>query len=148
MLVGPSPRYINDKGYIGGFSEADVDNLLSSLADNHMGWSAAMAPAIMGNPDRPELGAELTNSFCRTDPDIARQFARATFKSDNRSDLPKVTARTLILQCSDDIIADDQVGEYVRDNIKGSTLVRLEAVGHCPNLSAPQEVISAIRAFV
>ena len=148
VLVGPSPRYINDKGYIGGFSEADVDNLLSSLADNHMGWSAAMAPAIMGNPDRPELGEELTNSFCRTDPDIARQFARATFKSDNRSDLPKVTARTLILQCSDDIIAGDQVGEYVRDNIKGSTLVHLEAVGHCPNLSAPQEVISAIRAFV
>jgi sigma-B regulation protein RsbQ len=148
VLVGPSPRYIDDGAYVGGFSELDVDELLSSLADNHMGWSAAMAPAIMGNPDRPELGEELINSFCRTDPDIARQFASATFKSDNRADLPKVRARTLILQCSDDIIAGDQVGAYVRDNISGSRLVHLDAVGHCPNLSAPQEVISAIRSFV
>ncbi|RUU24275.1 MULTISPECIES: alpha/beta hydrolase [unclassified Mesorhizobium] len=148
VLVGPSPRYINDDGYVGGFSEADVEGLLSSLADNHMGWSAAMAPAIMGNADRPELAEELTNSFCRTDPDIAREFARATFTSDNRADLPKVTARTLVLQCSDDIIAGDQVGEYVRDHIAGSKLVHLDAVGHCPNLSSPQEVVAAIRSFV
>ncbi|ARP67927.1 alpha/beta hydrolase [Mesorhizobium sp. M7A.F.Ca.US.006.04.2.1] len=148
VLVGPSPRYIDDAGYVGGFSEADVEGLLSSLADNHMGWSAAMAPAIMGNADRPDLADELTNSFCRTDPDIAREFARATFTSDNRSDLPKVTARTLVLQCSDDIIAGDHVGEYVRAHIAGSKLIHLDAVGHCPNLSAPQEVVAAIRAFV
>jgi len=148
ILVGPSPRYIDAEGYYGGFSAAQIEDLLSSLADNHMGWSAAMAPAIMGNADRPQLGQELTNSFCRTDPDIARQFARATFTSDNRADLPLVTARTLILQCSDDIIASEAVGSYVHANIPGSELKILNATGHCPNLSAPQEVIDAIKNFV
>ncbi|NKK66528.1 alpha/beta fold hydrolase [Rhizobium leguminosarum bv. viciae] len=148
VLVGPSPRYINDDDYTGGFSAADIDELLTSLDDNHMGWSAAMAPAIMGNPDRPELGEELTNSFCRTDPEIAKAFARVTFTSDNRSDLPNVTARTLILQCRDDIIASEEVGEFVHRQVPNSQLVVLNASGHCPNLSAPDEVISAIRWFV
>jgi len=148
VLVGPSPRYIDAEGYYGGFSAPQIEELLASLADNHMGWSAAMAPAIMGNADRPELGEELTNSFCRTDPAIARQFARTTFTSDNRADLAKVTARTLILQCSDDIIAPEAVGAYVRDNIAGSEMKILDATGHCPNLSAPAEVIAAIRDFI
>ncbi|MDH4984326.1 alpha/beta hydrolase [Aminobacter anthyllidis] len=148
VLVGPSPRYINDGEYIGGFNQTQIEELLESLEDNHMGWSAAMAPAIMGNPDRPELGEELTNSFCRTDPDIAKQFARVTFMSDNRSDLPKVEARALILQCRDDIIASEEVGRYVQANIPKSEMVVLNATGHCPNLSAPAEVISAIQAFV
>ena len=148
ILVGPSPRYIDDEGYHGGFTRLDIEELLSSLDDNHMGWSMAMAPAIMGNPDRPELGEELADSFCRTDPDIAHSFARVTFMSDNRDDLPRVTARTLVLQCKDDIIASEKVGEYVRDRIPGSRMVLLDASGHCPNLSAPREVIAAIRAFV
>jgi sigma-B regulation protein RsbQ len=148
ILVGPSPRYINDAGYIGGFEEAQIEELLAFLAENPMGWAHAMAPAIMGNADRPGLGEELTASFCRTDPVIARAFARATFTADNRADLPNVTARTLVLQCSDDIIAGDQVGAYVHAMIPGSSLVRLAATGHCPNLSAPREVIDAIRAFV
>ncbi|HEV2517995.1 MAG TPA: alpha/beta hydrolase [Devosia sp.] len=148
VLVGPSPRYVDAEGYHGGFTAAQIEELLASLADNHMGWSAAMAPAIMGNADRPELGEELTNSFCRTDPAIARQFARTTFTSDNRADLAKVTARTLILQCSDDIIAPEAVGAYVRDSIPGSEMKILEATGHCPNLSAPAEVIAAIRDFL
>jgi sigma-B regulation protein RsbQ len=148
VLVGPSPRYIDDIDYPGGFSPDDVEELLASLADNHMGWSMAMAPTIMGNPDRPELGEELADSFCRTDPAIAKAFARVTFTSDNRADLPHVTARTLILQCRDDIIASEKVGEYVRDHIPGSRLVVLEATGHCPNLSAPREVVSAIREFL
>jgi sigma-B regulation protein RsbQ len=148
VMVGPSPRYIDDGDYVGGFSAEQIDELLASLADNHMGWSAAMAPAIMGNPDRPELGEELTNSFCRTDPDIARQFARATFMADNRNDLCKITARTLILQSSDDIIAAEKVGEYVNREVPGSQIVYLKASGHCPNLSAPDEVISAMRDFV
>ena len=148
VMVGPSPRYIDDGTYHGGFTAPQIEELLTSLADNHMGWSAAMAPAIMGNPERPELGQELTNSFCRTDPDIARQFARTTFMADNRSDLAHVTAPTLILQCSDDIIASEVVGEYVHAHIPGSELKILNATGHCPNLSAPQEVIDAIRAFV
>jgi len=148
VLVGPSPRYIDDDGYVGGFSAPQIDELLNFLADNYMGWSAAMAPAIMGNPSRPELGEELMNSFCRTDPKIAKAFARATFLSDNRADLAKVTARTLILQCSEDLIAPAEVGDYVHRQIAGSRLVTLRATGHCPNLSAPEETIAAIKAFV
>lgn len=147
VMVGPSPRYIDDTGYTGGFTADQIDELLHSLADNHMGWSAAMAPAIMGNADRPELADELTDSFCRTDPDIAKAFARVTFTSDNRADLHRVTARALILQCSNDIIASEQVGEYVQAHVPDSKLVYLEASGHCPNLSAPDEVIAAIRDF-
>lgn len=148
VLVGPSPRYINDGAYIGGFKASDIEDLLDALADNHLGWSAMMAPVIMGNPDRPELGDELTNSFCRTDPAIAKDFARVTFTSDNRADLPKITARTLILQCREDAIAPQEVGEYVRDHIPGSKLIVLDATGHCPNLSAPKDVIAAIQSFV
>ncbi|MCK1339809.1 alpha/beta hydrolase [Bradyrhizobium sp. 38] len=148
VLVGPSPRYIDDGEYVGGFTEKQIAELLEFLEDNHMGWSAAMAPSIMGNPDRPELGEELTNSFCRTDPEIAKAFARVTFTSDNRNDLSKVTIPTLILQCSEDIIASETVGKFVRSQIPGSEIVFLEATGHCPNLSAPAEVVSAIRAYV
>jgi sigma-B regulation protein RsbQ len=148
VLIGPSPRYIDDDDYVGGFSAQQIDELLDFLSDNYMGWSAAMAPAIMGNPDRPELGDELTNSFCRTDPEIAKAFARVTFMSDNRADLPKVTKRALILQCSDDLIAPKQVGEYVHRNMRDSELVLMRATGHCPNLSAPEETTAAIRAFV
>jgi sigma-B regulation protein RsbQ len=148
VMVGPSPRYIDDEGYRGGFSRAQIDELLDFLAENHLGWSAAMAPAIMGNPDRPELGARLENSFCRTDPAIARDFARATFLSDNRGDLASVQARSLVLQCSDDIIAPLSVGEYVHAALPQSEFRLLRATGHCPNLSAPDEVTAAIREFV
>ncbi|MGD0698283.1 MAG: alpha/beta hydrolase [Trebonia sp.] len=148
VLVAPSPRYINDEGYAGGFTEADIEDLLVSLDRNYLGWSSTMAPVIMGNGDRPELGAELTASFCRTDPEIAKRFARATFLSDNRTDLARVKLPTLVLQCSDDPIAPDNVGEYVHAQIPGSTLVRLRATGHCPNLSAPAETTAAIAAFV
>jgi sigma-B regulation protein RsbQ len=148
VLVGPSPRYINDGDYVGGFAQADIDGLLESLDSNYLGWSSAMAPVIMGNADRPELGSELTNSFCRTNPEIARHFARVTFSSDNRADLPRLTARALVLQCSDDVIAPQCVGEYVHRQIPGSELVLLKATGHCPNLSAPEETIAAIQAFL
>lgn len=148
VMVGPSPRYIDDESYVGGFSEAQVQELLEFLDSNHMGWSEAMAPVIMGNKDRPELGEELTNSFCRTDPDVARQFARATFLSDNRADLEGLPTRTLILQCSEDVIAPRAVGEFVHSRLSDSRLVLMDATGHCPNLSAPEETIAAVRAFV
>ncbi len=148
VMVGPSPRYVDDGDYIGGFSRTDIGALLDSLESNHLGWSARMAPVIMGNPDRPELGAELTNSFCRTDPEIARRFARVTFLSDNRDDLSAVTVPTLVLQCSDDVIAPEVVGRYVHDAIPGSVFTKLAATGHCPNLSAPVETTAAIRAFL
>lgn len=148
VLVGPSPRYLDDEGYYGGFARHDIDDLLESLDSNYLGWSSAMAPAIMGNPDRPALGLELTNSFCRTDPDIASQFARVTFLSDNRADLSSVRVPTLILQCSDDIIAPPAVGRFVHAHIPGSRFVQLRATGHCPNLSAPEETADAIQQFL
>jgi sigma-B regulation protein RsbQ len=148
VLVGPSPRYIDEPGYVGGFNRQDIDGLLESLESNYLGWSAAMAPVIMGNPQRPELGTELTNSFCRTNPEIAAHFARVTFLSDNRADLHRVATRTLVLQCSDDVIAPRSVGEYVHRLIPGSRLVQMKATGHCPNLSAPEETIAAIKTFV
>lgn len=148
VLVGPSPRYIDDGDYRGGFTAQQIDELLQLLDSNHMGWSQQMAPVIMGNPERPELGDELTNSFCQTDPEIAKQFARVTFLSDNRQDLPKVRARTLVLQCSEDVIAPREVGEYVHRMIPGSQLVVMRATGHCPNLSAPDETVQAIRGFL
>jgi sigma-B regulation protein RsbQ len=148
VLIGPSPRYIDEDGYSGGFTEADIEDLLSSLDSNYLGWSQAMAPVIMANAHRPELGAELTESFCRTDPEIQRRFARATFLSDNRADLERVRVPALVLQCSDDVIAPDSVGAYVHDRIAGSTFVKLQATGHCPNLSAPDETVAAVSAFL
>jgi len=148
VLVGPSPRYIDDDGYTGGFSREDIEELLNSLDSNYLGWSAAIAPAIMANGDRPELGTELTNSFCRTDPEIAAHFARVTFLSDNREDLSVVNVPTLILQCSDDIIAPRTVGEYIHSRMARSELVYLTATGHCPNLSAPRETTAAIKDFL
>ncbi len=149
VLVAPSPRYIDDDdGYVGGFSEMDIDELLDSLASNYLGWSSAMAPVIMGNPDRPGLGEELTTSFCRTDPEIARHFAEVTFRSDNRAELALVGTPTLVLQCTNDAIAPLSVGQAVHDAMPDSTLVLLEATGHCPNLSAPDQTTEAIAAFV
>jgi len=148
VMVGPSPCYIDSDDYTGGFSRDQVLELLDFLADNHLGWSAAMAPAIMGNADRPELSTTLENSFCATDPEIAREFAKVTFLSDNRADLSSIVARTLILQCRDDIIAPQCVGEYVHEHIPNSQFRLLNATGHCPNLSAPDEVAAAIREFV
>jgi sigma-B regulation protein RsbQ len=148
VLVGPSPRYLDDGDYVGGFSRADIEELLDSLDSNYLGWSSVMAPVIMGNADRPELGEELTNSFCRADPEIAGHFARVTFLSDNRADLAKVRTPTLILQCSEDAIAPRAVGEYVHREMAGSRLLVMYATGHCPNLSAPAETIGAIKAFL
>ena len=148
VLIGPSPRYINDTDYVGGFSREQIEELLAFLDSNHMGWSAAMAPVIMGNAERPELGEELTNSFCRTDPDIAKHFARTTFLSDNRTDLAALRIPALVLQCSDDVIAPDAVGRYVHRALPQSRLVQMQATGHCPNLSAPAETIAAIEEFL
>ena len=148
VLVGPSPRYVDDDGYVGGFSRADIEELLASLDSNYLGWSSAIAPVIMGQPDRPELGKELEESFCRTDPDIARQFARVTFLSDNRADLANVSVPTLVLQCTDDVIAPVPVGEYVRDRMPAASLVLLPTTGHCPHLSAPEATADAIETFL
>jgi sigma-B regulation protein RsbQ len=145
--IGPSARYIDDVGYVGGFSEDRIRELLQFLESHYIEWSAAMAPAIMGNPDRPHLAKELGDSICRMDRQIAYEFARATFTSDNRADLPLVSRPSLILQCSEDAIAPVEAGAYVHSAIRDSTLTVLKATGHCPHLSAPHEVVNAIKAF-
>lgn len=148
VMVGPSPCYVDGDGYVGGFSQEQLEELLEFLDSNHLGWSGQMAPVIMGNPDRPELGKELTESFCRTDPEITRHFAKATFLSDCRDLLKDFEIPTLILQCSSDVIAPIEVGEYVHRQLPNSKLVILKATGHCPNLSAPEETIAAIEAYL
>lgn len=148
ILVGPSPCYINDGDYIGGFSRSDIEGLLTTLGDNFLGWSKAIAPVIMKNEDRPELAEELLDSFCRTDPKIAKHFARVTFLSDNRADLCQVSRPALVMQCAQDDIAPDAVGDFVHRNTPGSTLVKLQATGHCPHMSAPDETIRVIREYL
>jgi sigma-B regulation protein RsbQ len=148
VMVGPSPCYINDGDYEGGFTRQDIDSLLDTLDSNYLGWASTMAPAIMGAPDRPELGEELTNSFCATDPEIAKHFARVTFLSDNRADVPKLTTRSLILQCSEDLIAPLSVGTYLHAKLPDSTLRVIENIGHCPHLSAPAKIVAAMSDFL
>jgi sigma-B regulation protein RsbQ len=148
VLVNPSPRYIDDEEYTGGFTQTDIDALLDSLDGNYFGWSRTIAPVIMGAPEQPDLSEELSDSFCSTDPAIARHFAHVTFLSDNRADLGAVTLPTLVIQSSDDVIAPMPVGRYVADHIADSSLVVLPVSGHCAHLSAPDQVIDAIRTFL
>lgn len=148
VLVGPSPCYLNDGSYFGGFKRSDIESLLDVLENNYLGWSRSMAPVIMANPDEPQLAAELTESFCRTDPGIAKQFARVTFLSDNREDLALLSKPALILQCAEDVIAPESVGEFIHRKLPGSRLHKLAATGHCPHLSAPDETIQAIKSYL
>ncbi|MFC8922566.1 alpha/beta fold hydrolase [Cellulosimicrobium sp. NPDC057127] len=144
VLVGPSPRYVDADGYRGGFTAEEIDELLQTMDSNYLGWSRTMAPVIAGNPDRPEVGAELTNLFCRTDPAVARRFARATFLADNREDLARVRTPSIVVQSREDVIAPPEVGRYVHEHLPGSELAVIDAVGHCPNLSHPEELVRAM----
>jgi len=148
IMVSPSPRYINDETYHGGFDEADILELLESLDSNYLGWSSAITPVIMGNADKPELSEELANSFCQNNPEIAKHFANVTFMGDSRHDLSKLTTRTLILQCVSDVIAPEAVGKYVHEQLQNSTMFVMEATGHCPHMSAPKETIELIGKFL
>jgi sigma-B regulation protein RsbQ len=148
IMVGPSPCYINDDDYIGGFSRADVEELCDTIDSNYLGWSSNMAPAIMGAPEQPELAVELTNSFCRTDPEIAKHFARVTFLSDHRDALPLSTTPALILQCSDDFIAPLTVGQYMQKTLPNAELCIIDNVGHCPHLSSPDASTRAIESYL
>ena len=149
VLIGPSPRYINaPPDYVGGFERTDIEGLLDMMDKNYIGWANYLAPAIMKNPNNPELAEELTESFCSTDPVIARRFAEATFFADNRSDLDEVQVPSLIMQCSDDIIAPQSIGEYMNAAMKDSTLRVMKATGHCPHMSHPEETIDIIREYL
>lgn len=148
IFIGPSPRYLNDNDYKGGFERADLESLFEFMDSNYLGWSSTMAPAIMGNADRPELGEFLTGSFCATDPDVARRFARVTFFSDNRKDLEKLNIESLTIQCNDDVIAPLSVGEFVQTHTRQNELVILNATGHCPHISQPGETVKAIKKYL
>ena len=148
ILIGPSACYIDGDGYRGGFSRGDIEGLIDQLDSNYLGWSRSITPVIMGNADRPELANELSESFCRTDPTIAKAFARVTFLSDNRSDLDHVSTPTLVMQCSQDVIAPESAGRFVHDRVRGSEFVQLKAKGHCPHLSAPQETAAEMRRYL
>jgi sigma-B regulation protein RsbQ len=148
VLVAPSPCYINDGSYHGGLEQADVEELLEELDRNHLGWSSSMGPVMMGHPERPELAEELTNSFCRANPDIARHFARVTFLSDNRADLPYLRTPALIIQCTQDVIAPVEVGQYLHQHLANSELTLIDTSGHCPHLSAPEATIKAMQSYL
>jgi len=149
IMIGPSPRYIDDEaGYIGGFTRADIEGLLRMMDNNYIGWASSLAPMVMKNDDQPELTNELQASFCSTDPHIARKFAEVTFLSDNRADLRQLRVPTLILQCSEDVIAPPVVGRFVHQELRGSTLHMLQATGHCPHMSHPEETIRAMKDYL
>ncbi|ACL40819.1 alpha/beta hydrolase fold protein [Pseudarthrobacter chlorophenolicus A6] len=150
ILVAPSPRYTDDAddGYVGGFSHEDIEGLLESLDSNYFAWADALAPMAMGNPDTPEYAEELRSSICRTNPSIARHFARVTFLSDTRHILPRVQCDSLILQCTDDLLAPAAVGSYVHRQLGHSSLVQLRATGHCPHVSAPGDTAAAILHYL
>ena len=148
ILIGPSPRYLNDEGYKGGFERSDIEGLLEMMDKNFVAWAHFMAPMMMKNLQRPELARELEASFCRTDPRIARRFAEVTFLSDNRADLPLVSTPTLVMQCADDSVAPLPVGDYVHQNVRGSVLCRMRATGHCPHVSHPDETVAAIKDYL
>ena len=148
IMVGPSPSYINDGEYVGGFTREDIDGLIEALEANYLGWSSNMAPLIMGSANPEELGAELTASFCRTDPDIAAHFARTTFLSNHRTDVRQLKHPCLVLQCSDDAIAPMEVGRWLERNIQDCELAIMKATGHCPHISAPEETVAAMKKFL
>ncbi|HEX8423785.1 MAG TPA: alpha/beta hydrolase [Pyrinomonadaceae bacterium] len=149
ILVGPSPRYINEPpAYVGGFERADIVGLLEVMEKNYIGWANFLAPVVMKNGERPELTRELEESFCSTDPQIARRFAEATFFSDNRNDLAQVPVPSLIMQCSEDALAPLEVGEYLRRHLPQSTLRVMRATGHCPHMSHPEETVQIIKEYL
>ena len=148
IMVGPSPRYINDKEYYGGFERREIDELINFMETNYIKWASYFAPLAMANPDRPELSRELIEGFCKSDPSITIGFARVTFLSDNRTDLPRLQISTLILQTEEDIVAPRQVGEYIHRNIPKSTLYVMKAKGHFPQLSAFEETVDLIIKYL
>jgi sigma-B regulation protein RsbQ len=148
VLIGPSACYLNRDGYVGGFNQEDVEDLLTSIDDNYLNWATTMAPALMRNPDHPELALELAKTFSRVKPEIASHFARVTFLTDNRSHLSKVKVPTLIIQASDDLVAPVNVGQFIKDSILDSKMITLKATGHFPSISAPEETVHAIKSFI
>jgi sigma-B regulation protein RsbQ len=148
IMIGPSPCYINDGDYVGGYNEEDIDGLLQFMQDDFHGWADAMAPVIMGAPDRPELARQLSTRFRSNSPAIARHFGRVAFTADHRADVPRSSVPALILQCSDDLIAPREVGEYLRRHLPNSMLAMIANVGHCPHFSQPDASYDYMSSFL
>jgi sigma-B regulation protein RsbQ len=149
IFIGASPRYLNDVDYHGGFEQSDLDALYAAMSANYEAWACGFfAPLMMGNPERPSLAREYAATLAAIRPDIALAVARAIFQSDFRAHLPRLTLPTLIIQSSDDKAVPPNVGRYLAAKIPKSQLVNINAQGHVPHLSAPDEVIRAIRAYL
>lgn len=148
IFIAPSPSYLNEPDYVGGYEKEDIESLLELMEEDYTGWAKLLSPKIIGNADRPDLEEEMEDNFCTTDHEIVKQFARITFLSDNRKDLPNIPVESLTLQCSEDIIAPLEVGEYIKKHTPNNTMIVLKATGHCPHMSAPDETIAAIRSFL
>jgi sigma-B regulation protein RsbQ len=150
MLIAANPYFMQDSvdGYDGGFSDDDMTEVAGALDSNYFTWAEAMAPVIMGTPEAPEHGERLTASFCRVNPDVARQLLGIMFTTDYRPLLPQVTTPTVVMQCRADAMVPPHVAGYLHENLAGSTLVQLQALGHCPHISAPEETAAAIRAHL
>ena len=148
VLISPSPRFINEKGYVGGFEQKDINELLAAMDADYHGWSRSISPVMMGAEESSELVMELTNSFVRTNPEIARHFARITFLSDTRAELGFLTRPTLVVQSAHDVIAPLAVGHYLNEQLADSRIAVIETGGHCPHLSAPQQTLAAINGFL
>lgn len=151
VLLAPSPCYLNDGDYQGGFERHDIDDLLRVLDANHFQWARMMAPVVMGEDNGPELSEELATHFCRMDSSVARHFAEVTFLSDHRDDLDGLNGLgipTLVMQCSRDALAPASVGDYLRTRWPQVEIARLKATGHCPHMSAPSETVAVLQAFL
>lgn len=149
IMVGPSPCYLNEPPqYTGGFQESELFGLIELMEKNYIGWANIFAATVTNNPSRPQVKQELETRFCSTDPITALNFAKATFFADNRKDLENVIHPTLIVQCSDDIIAPETVTQYTHQHIPNSVLKQLNAIGHCPHMSHPEELSNTIRQYL
>ena len=148
IAIGPSPRYLNDPDYDGGFEREDIIELLSMMERNHFEWAGYLAPIVMKNSHRPELAEQLRDSFANSNPEISRQFAEVVFLSDNRDLLPQVKTPVKLMYCDVDVIVPEAVIQYMAKKIPQTQLIKLNATGHYPHVSSPEVVSQAIMANI
>ncbi|WP_316806398.1 alpha/beta hydrolase [Pedobacter agri] len=148
IFIGPSPRYLNDRDYIGGFESADIESIFTQIAEDYVGWTKGISPAVMDKAEQPELADFLQECFEETEPSIALAFAMATFKADYRHQIKNLRVPSLTLQSSNDMMAPQSAGEYIHQNTRDNFLVVMKATGHFPHISEPKETIREIKDFI
>jgi sigma-B regulation protein RsbQ len=149
VLLGPNPCFLNHPpDYHGGFNRTDLEGLLSLMEMNYIGWANYLAPLAAGAAVDDAVTGTFIDSFCSTDPVMARTFAEATFFADHRADLARVTKPCLILQHSDDALVPVSVGDYLHRELRGSQLELLDVKGHSAHMSQPELVIAAMQRYL